>query len=138
MISSTLSPISPALSSSSSAAPPVAAKGPDVAGKVTGGSGPVGHKPGGKPKRKGENGEIYVDGDGKRWKCSIYMRGTSEVNTWYQIDESGARILGTSFKPPGVGTKVWAKMTEVQKLEAIAKHSSSGGVVSTKPRPEIG
>ena len=50
------------------------------------------------------------------------------MNTWYEIDESGARILGTSFKPPAIGSKVWAKMSEEQKLEAIAKHKAAAGV----------
>ena len=84
----------------------------------------------GKPTRKGTHGEIFVDGAGKRLQCSSYWRGDSQICTWYEIDESGARILGSSFKPSNIGTKAWAKMTEEQKLEAIAKHSSNtAGVV---------
>ena len=84
----------------------------------------------GKPTRKGTHGEIYVDGAGKRYKCSLYWRGESQICTWYEIDESGARKLSSSFKPSGISTKDWVKMTEEQKLEEIAKHSSaSAGVV---------
>ena len=58
--------------------------------------------PSGKPTWKETHGEIYVDGAGKRFKCSSYWRGQSQINTWYEIDESGSRILSTSFKPASI------------------------------------
>ena len=101
---------------------------------------PTSVAPSGKPQYKGKHGEIVEDSADKRGKCSVYWRGSSEVNTWYRIDESGSRILETSFKPPGIGSKVWAKMTEEQKLEAIAKHSSStaGVVIEYAPLGVLG
>ena len=60
----------------------------------------------------------------------MYYRGENQICTWYGIDESGSRKLGTSFRPPSIQPKAWVKMTEEQKLEAIAKHSSTkAGVV---------
>ena len=59
---------------------------------------------------------------------AVFTGEAAQKSAWYEIDASGARVLGTSFKPPGIGSKVWAKMTEEQKLEAIAEHSASSGV----------
>ena len=41
----------------------------------------------------------------------------------------GSRILSTSFKPPRIGSRTWVKLSEEQKLEAIADHSKKAAVV---------
>ena len=76
----------------------------------------------GKPTHKGKDGEIYVDDDGKRYKCSSYTRGTTVTSRWYQIDESGARIMGHSCKPPNIDSTTWSRLSEERKLEEIVKH----------------
>ena len=76
----------------------------------------------GKPTRKGKHGEMYVDGDGKQYKCSNYMRGDSEVNTWYEVDESGVRKLGNSSRPPHIASRKWTKMTDDDRLAEYVKY----------------
>ena len=83
----------------------------------------------GKPTHRGKHGEVYADDDGRKFKCSCYYRGNKEVNTWYEIDESGSRILSTSFKPPSISSKAWVKLSEAEKLEAIANDSKKAAVV---------
>ena len=113
-----MGPTPTSTSSSSSSAPPSVVVPPAAS--------PGGHpqpvRRVGKPVRVGKNDEIYIDDDGKRFKCSAYWRGSSEVNLWYQIDESGARIMCHSFKPPGITSKAWGIMAEERKLEEMVKH----------------
>ena len=78
--------------------------------------------PAGKPTHKGTHGEVYTDGNGKKYRCSQYMRGFNMISTWYEIDNSGARKLATSFRPPDVNKKALAKMTEEQKLQKSNMH----------------
>ena len=106
-------------SSSSSSAPPVVRQGGGSGGDVPTGPRPGGPKPEGKPNHKGEHGEVYVDGKGRRYRCSSYKRGDSMVNTWYEIDESGTRILGNSTKPPDVDSKKWAQLNHEEQLQEI-------------------
>ena len=76
----------------------------------------------GKPTHRGEHGEIHISGDGKRYKCSSYTRGDSDVDTWYQIDESGVRMLSSSARPPHVSARRWAKLTEDERLAEYVKY----------------
>ena len=114
-------PTSTKSTSPSSSSPPVSPEVQPHAGEP-GLSGSGGTDPGGKPTHKGKHGEIVVCRDGRRYKCSSYKRGDSEVNTWYEIDESGSRMLGHSARPPDIGAKRWAKMPEAQQLEEIGKY----------------
>jgi len=119
--------------SSSSSAPPAAGKGGcKTAHDPKPGGSPTPRRVG-KPTYKGQDGEIYVDDDGNRYKCSLYRRGDNVTSRWYQIDASGARILGHSFRPPSIGPGQWVKMSEMQKLEEIAKHSDAQST-SSAPR----
>ena len=59
------------------------------------------------------------------------MRGTSEVSSWYEIDASGARILGHSFRPPHIDPKTWVKLSEERKMEEMQKHRDA---VPSAPR----
>ena len=50
---------------------------------------------------------------------SSYQRGDSNVNTWYEIDESGGRVLGNSVRPPDIGAKRWSRMNEATRVAEI-------------------
>ena len=91
--------------------------------------------PKGKPTHKGANGEIYVDSDGKRYKCSSYTRNDKTTTRWYEVDESGARKFGNSLKPSNVPSNVWSRMTEQQKMEEIVKASASVAAAPTLCAP---
>ena len=107
--------------SPSSSAPPVSPEVLSRAGEP-GLSGSGGANPGGKPTHKGTHGEIVVYDDGRRYKRSSYKRGNSEVNAWYEIDESGSRMLGHSARPPDIAAKRWSRMSEEQQLDEISKY----------------
>ena len=70
----------------------------------------------GKPRFKGEVGQIYVDDAGKRFKCYVYARGDKFVYPWYEVDESGSRKLGGSVRPPDTPAQIWSKMIDYQQI----------------------
>ena len=93
----------------------------------------------GKPRYKGKEGEIFIDAAGKRWRSYTYVRGDRTIHPWYEVDESGSRIMSGSVRPPDTPARIWSKMTDYQQQADALDYSlgrpgrakGSGGDVST-------